>query len=52
MAAAAGLAGTCVSITENSGGFPTPAFFFQSAICLAAAVLSLVLVDGLGEEEE
>ncbi|CAM9542579.1 unnamed protein product [Ectocarpus fasciculatus] len=47
MALAAGVAGTCVSITEHSGGFPTAAFFFQSAMCLVAAALSLVLVDGL-----
>ncbi|CAM9410289.1 unnamed protein product [Ectocarpus sp. 12 AP-2014] len=47
MAFAAGVAGTCVSITEHSGGFPTAAFFFQSAMCLVAATLSLVLVDGL-----
>lgn len=51
MALAAGVAGTCVSITEHSGGFPTAAFFFQSAMCLVAATLSLVLVDGLGEGE-
>lgn len=51
MALAAGVAGTCVSITEHSGGFPTAAFSFQSAMCLVAAALSLVLVDGLGEGE-
>lgn len=49
MAMAAGLAGTCVQISEHSGGFPTGLFFFQSFICLVAATLSLILVDGLGE---
>jgi len=48
MAWAAGVAGTCVSIKEHSGGFPTALFFFQSLMCLIAAALSLILVDGLG----
>eukprot|EP00903_Cladosiphon_okamuranus_P008497 g8164.t1 len=47
MAWAAGVAGTCVQINENSGGFPTGLFCFQSFICLVAAALSLILVDGL-----
>lgn len=49
MAMVAGVAGTCVTITEHSGGFPTALFFLQSAMCLVAASLSLVLLDGLGE---
>lgn len=49
MAWAAGVAGTCVSIKEHSGGFPTALFFFQSLMCLIAAALSLILVDGLGK---
>lgn len=43
------MTGTCVSVQENSGGFPTALFCFQSALCIVAATLSLVLVDGLGK---
>ena len=51
MAWGAGLTGTCVSISENSGGFQTALFFLQSAMSLVAASLSLVLIDGLGEKK-
>ncbi|CAM9928800.1 unnamed protein product [Scytosiphon promiscuus] len=51
MAGVAGVAGTCVTITEHSGGFPTALFFLQSAMCLVAASLSLVLLDGLAYDK-
>lgn len=51
MAWGAGITGTCVSTSENSGGFPTALFFIQSAMSLIAASLSLVLIDGLGEKK-
>lgn len=49
MALVAGVTGTCVQISEHSGGFPTALFFFQSLICLVGAALSLILLDGLGQ---
>lgn len=49
MAWVAGVIGTCVSPSENSGGFPTALFFLQSALCIVAASLSLTLIEGSGE---
>lgn len=43
-----GVMGTCVSKKKNSGGPATALLFVLSALCVLAAALGLLLVDGRG----
>lgn len=43
-----GVMGTCVSKKKNSGGPPTGLLFVLSVLCILAAALGLLLVDGRG----